>query len=258
MYIIDYFKNAIKTKSIKTFIYIIVSFAINILIFWAIYEKLLKQPNGIVYGIGIYFICFLLLLTPLYREIGKAFFESNVTKNNGCCPKTRELFEKIKNEYIKAGYKNVKNMKLTIYDEAYFKDSNELFVVGGKEICINAIADSLPDDINLGRLATGIDMALYGSGACKTLPTACNPFYFACCLIIGLIRDLSSKIWGNLGFNKIKEGTEYENEILGSVLLKWINLGEKCFSLKYNDTFFKFLYNTPFAEEKEVFIDNLR
>lgn len=257
MYILNYFKNAVKTKNIKAFIYIAASVAINIVIFWAIYEKLFRQPNGILYGVVFYIICFLILSTPIYRKIGKTLVEGKVIKGESCCPKTRELFERLKDEYVKAGFNEAKNIKLTIYDEAYYKETTDAVIYGGGEICINALADSLPEETNKGRLALAIDMLLQGHGGIWTLPTAFNPFYLAFCYLFAFIRSLSAKFWKNTIFKTTSKMTEYENEMLTSILMKWITFGSTCLKLKYNDSFFEFMLSSPSEKEKADYIDSL-
>ncbi len=254
----NYFKNTVKNKNVKAILFFIASYALNMVIFWFFYEKLFKRPHAILYGTIAYIICFLILLTPILNSINKILVEKPYIKNNKQYPLTLNAFEKVKSGYIASGNKNAKGMKLCIYDEKYIKNTTDVIPYGDSELSVNALAEMLPEETNIGRFAYSLDLVEFGYGMNRVVVAAMNPFYMAISLLLSLILVVSSGFYGAVGFGWLQRLVVFENELINKILSQWVLLGNKLCELKINDSFFKIMNNNPFCEEKVNYINSIR
>lgn len=254
----NYFKNTVKNKNIKAILFFIASYAVNMAIFWLFYEKLLKRPHAILYGTVAYVGGFLILLTPILNSINKILVEKPYIKNNKQYPLTLNAFEKVKSGYVASGNKNAKGMKLCIYDEKYIKNTTDVIPYGDSELSVNALAEMLPEETNIGRFAYSMDLVEFGYGMNRVLVMAFNPFYTAISFLLSLILTVSSGFYGAVGFGWLQRLVLFENKMINKVLSQWFVLGNKLCELKVNDSFFRIMNNNPFCEEKVNYINSIR
>lgn len=254
MILLNYFKNTFKNKNIKAIIYLIISYAFNMAIFWLIYEKLFKQSHFLIYGTIFYIIGFLIFSRPVCYNAIRNLGEKEYILDNKMFPKTMEAFEKVKSAYIASGDNFAKNVNLNIFDEGYFTDSYDVVPYGISEISINAVTDILPEEINIGRLAMCMDMIKFGCGERKVIPFASNPFYLIIIALLSLIRISSASFYRSLGWKFAEQILNVEDKILGTVLGAWIVLGENCCALKINQDYFDIVNNGPLYEEKMEYL----
>lgn len=258
MILLNYFKNTVKNKNIKAIIYFIISYIVNIAIFWLIYGKLFKKPDAILYGTVAYVGCFLILLTPILNSINKILAEKPYIKSNRQYPQTLSAFEKVKSGYIASGNKNAAGINLVIYDEKYLKDTTEVIPYGDSELSVNALAEMLPEETNIGRFAYSIDLMEFGYGMNRVVVMAFNPFYAAISFLLSSVLIISSNFYGAIGFGWLQRLVVFENEMINKILSQWVLLGNKLCELKINDSFFKIMNNNPFCEEKVNYINSIR
>ena len=258
MILLNYFKNTVRNKNIKAILFFIASYALNILIFWLFYEKLFKRPHAILYGTIAYIVCFLILLTPILNSINKILAEKPYIKNNKQYPLTLNAFEKVKSGYVASGNKNAKGMKLCIYDEKYIKNTTDVIPYGDSELSVNALAEMLPEETNIGRFAYSMDLVEFGYGMNRVVVMAFNPFYTAISFLLSLILTVSSGFYEAVGFGWLQRLVVFENQMINKILSQWVLLGNKLCELKINDSLLEIMKKTPFYEEKINYINSIR
>lgn len=257
MILLNYLKNTFKNKNIKAIIYFIASYILNMAIFWLIYGKLLKKPNVMLCGTIAYIICFFIFSTPIINSINKILVEKPYIKNNGFFPKTVRAFENVKSEYLASGNNFAKKIKLCIYDEKYFQNTIDIIPYGKSEFAVNALSELLPEETNIGRFASAMDMVAFGYGMPKVVVGAVNPFYLIITTLFSAIFTVSSSIYGRVGLGVLERLGYLENQIVSKVLSQWLLLGNKLCQLKLNSNFFGAFGNTPFYEEKMQYFSML-
>lgn len=257
MFLINYLKNTVKAKKFGAIIYLIVCAAINVTLFWLIYEKLFRQPHGILIGICLYVAATFILSSPLANVIKGKIFDKDFIMDKYACPKTRQLFEEVKNDYVSAGKDNVKNVKLTVYDEKFSKEINNIEFYGNSEIFVNALSDSLPQETNVGRLAMGIEMLLHGYGEPAAVVHAANAFYILVINLLCLIQHFCVKLYGLIGLGKLQNLIDYEIESLKNILYYPVKWGTKICGFKLNDSIINEILESPYCNEIQVYLSTL-
>lgn len=255
MFLINYLKNTIRAKKFGAIIYLIVCAAINVTLFWLIYEKLFKQPHGIIIGICFYIVATFIFSSPLANVINKILFEGDFKKDGYTCPKAYRLFESIIVDYIAAGKTKANNIKLAIYDKKYLADTTAVMCFGNSQVYVNELADELPQEINIGRFALGIEATLYGYGEPAAVVLSANTFYLFLFMLLCLVRRFCNRLSRSMGLKFLADIAEFENNILYTILGFPIQIGNKICSLKYDDSFFAEVSKSPYYNEIQEYLN---
>lgn len=254
MFLINYLKNTIRAKKYGAIIYLIACAAINVTLFWLIYEKLFRQPHGILIGILFYIVATFILSSPLANVIKKILFDGDFQKDGYTCPKAYQLFESIKNDYVAAGKTKAKNIKLAIYDKKYLADTTAVMCFGNSQVYVNELADELPQETNIGRFAFGIEAVLYGYGEPEAVILAANAFYLFLLMLFCLVQRFCNRLTRSIGLKFWADIAEFENDILYRILGFPFQIGNKICALKSNDTFFEEMSESPYYNEIQAYL----
>lgn len=257
MFLFHCLKNMLKAKKFGAIIYLIVSAVLNIILFWAIYEKLFKQPNGIITGICVYIVALFALSTPLSNKVYEILFvNKDSIKNDFTCLQTRKLFNSIVSNYAANGQKKAKRINLVIQDAQSIADPLDICTFGNSRLAVNELADDLPQEINIGRLAFGIEAILYGDGEPNAIVLATNIFYILVLFVFMLVRNFCNKFYRLTIFKFMEKINDFENQnFIYPILFFPIKIGLKICQFKLYENFIKELPQSLYSEQIEAFLN---
>lgn len=223
MLLVKYLRNAVAYRCHKMIIYFVLSLTADTALIWLIHSKLLRLP----YGVSVGLILSIMLLFLFSSSLGTAFFRfcfknyGDVDKT-GYCSHSRALFEEVKQAFVEDGHPEAVRLRLLIMDSRLYNDTSNIICQGDTDLCVNDMADEMPDASNRFRFFVGINDLLNGAGYFLPVATAA---------IVPVLAVFTALVSINQFFvrrNK-RTGNPFQLDCSGMMLplYAWINLAAK-------------------------------